>query len=377
MKEKIKLKQTNKIREIKKTTSDKRTYRRTSVLLLLQKGKSAAEIADTEIVSESTARNIRNRYDEGGIDLAINDRERSGRPPILSDADKQRIAAKACSNPPKGFSRWTVRLLTNEIAGDENIPTVSRESVRNVLNEHHTKPWLQKMWCIPTINEEYVERMEDVLDVYERPYNPKVPTVCVDEKPIQLLGDRLTSIPATISGKSKKVDYQYERQGTANVFVGIEPKQGQYFTKVTERRTKLDFAEFIKTIHDFYPLASRINLVMDNLNTHNKSSLTEKYGEEIGSKIWSKFEVHYTPKHASWLDQAEVAIGIFSSQCLGKDRIPTIEQLKERTLLWTKNANKTKIKINWKFTTKKARVKFGYKKVNGSRKIILAKNVKD
>lgn len=217
------------------------------------------------------------------------------------------------------------------------------------------------MWCVPTLDDEYIARMEDVLDVYERHYDCRKPVVCLDEKPTQLLGDGRPSIAAKIGSGIKKKDYEYERNGTANVFCAVEPLVGRHFTKVTGRRTKPDFAEFLKNISDGYPEAKKIVLIMDNLNTHNESSLILRYGDNKGRKIWSRFEVHYTPKHASWLNQAEIAIGIYSRQCLGKDRIATIENLRWRSESWNLLANKEKIKIKWTFTKKKARKKFKYK----------------
>ena len=223
------------------------------------------------------------------------------------------------------------------------------------------KPWLEKMWCVPTLDDDYIRRMEDVLDLYERAYDASRPVVCVDEKPKQLLGDGRPGLPAKLGGSVKKRDYEYTRPGTANVFCGVEPKAGRHFTKVTPRRTKPDFAEFMKDISNSYPSARKIHLVLDNLNTHNESSLIERYGKKIGRQIWSRFEVHYTPKHASWLNQAEIAIGIYSRQALGKDRIPTIEALTSRSEAWNARANKKRIFINWTFTKKKARQKLKYR----------------
>lgn len=360
MQAKIKRKTEKKLRKIKARTKNKRIHNRAMVLLLIAKGKSIAEIARMEILSESAVKNVIARYAEGGVDLAVFDRARSGRPSTFSSSDKQRIAAKACGSPPSGRARWTVALLTEDVVNDSKIPNASRETVRLALHSHQMKPWLEKMWCVPKIDGEYIERMEDVLDLYEKPYNAKRPVVCLDEKPTQLLNNGRPSIAAKPGNGIAKKDYEYVRNGTANVFRAVEPRMGRHFTKVTERRTKPDFAEFLKDIADAYPKAREIELVMDNLNTHNESSLIERYGSHLGSKIWSRFDVHYTPKHASWLNQAEIAIGIYSRQCLGKDRIPNIDELKSRSAAWNKRANKEKIIINWTFTKKKARKKFKY-----------------
>lgn len=350
-----------KIRKVRSKTRDKRVFTRATALLLIAKGKTAAEIARLEMMSESGARKLVQRYKEGGIDRALFEKPRSGRPPKLSSTDKHRIAAKACTAAPEGCARWTVVLLTEEVRKDSSLPKASRETVRLALHSHQMKPWLEKMWCVPTLDDEYIQRMENVLDLYERPYDAKSPVVCVDEKPKQLLEDGRPGIPAKLGSGVKKKDYEYTRPGTANVFCGVEPKAGRHFTKVTQRRTKPDFAEFIKDISDSYPNARTIHLVLDNLNTHNESSLIERYGQEIGRQIWARFTVHYTPKHASWLNQAEIAIGIYSRQALGKDRIPTIELLKSRSNAWNANANKRKIFINWTFTKKKAREKLKYR----------------
>ena len=186
------------------------------------------------------------------------------------------------------------------------------------------------MWCIPKMTKEYAEKMEDVLNLYEKPLNPKEPVVCLDEKPIQLLKDARPSIAANKPGDIFKRDYEYVRCGTANVFCGVEPKAGKHFTRVTKNRKRAAFAKMISRIAKAYPGTKTIHLVMDNLNTHGKKSLTDFYGEKQGSKIWNKFTPHYTPKHASWLDQAEIEIGIFSRQCLGKDRIGDIPSLRKR-----------------------------------------------
>jgi transposase len=232
MKTKINKKERNKILKIKTTTKNKRIHNRAMVLLLSNKGKYAAEIARLDILSEKGVKNIIRRYDQGGVDFALFDRKRSGRPPTVTPSDKQRIAAKACARPPEGRSRWTVALLTEEVKKDRKLPKTSRESVRQALHLHQIKPWLEKMWCVPTLNDEYIHRMEDVLDLYERPLNSKRPVVCLDEKPTQLLNDGRPTISAKLGSGIKKKDYEYKRKGTANIFCAVEPKKGQYFTKV-------------------------------------------------------------------------------------------------------------------------------------------------
>ena len=217
------------------------------------------------------------------------------------------------------------------------------------------------MWCIPEMTPEYAEKMEDVLNLYEKPLNPKEPVVCLDEKPVQLLEDARPCIAADKPGAIFKRDYEYVRGGTANVFCAVEPKAGKHFTRVTKNRKGPAFAKMIARIARAYTGKKTIHLVMDNLSTHGEKSLTNFYGEKLGGEIWGKFTPHYTPKHASWLDQAEIEIGIFSRQCLGHDRIGDIPALRKRASAWNSRMNRQRRKINWSFTVPDARKKFRYK----------------
>ena len=198
--------------------------------------------------------------------------------------------------------------------------------------------------------------MEDVLDVYKRPYNPKRPMVCLDETSKQLIGE--TRIPVTASpGQPARYDYEYKRNGVANLFMIFEPLIGKRRVKVTERRTKIDWAYCVREMVDqIYPDAEQIVLVMDNLNTHNKSSLYEAFEPAEAKRIADKLEIHYTPKHGSWLDMAEIELGILSRQCLSR-RIENMEQLEKEALAWEKNRNAKKDKVDWQFTTADARIK--------------------
>lgn len=216
------------------------------------------------------------------------------------------------------------------------------------------------MWCVPELTPEYAQKMEDVLDVYERPLNPAQPVVCVDERPVQLLDDARDPIPADRPGTIHKRDSEYVRKGTANVFCAVQPKAGRHFTRATKSRSGAEFAKMVARIARAYPEATTIHLVMDNLNTHGKKSLTDFFGENQGMELWGRFTPHYTPKHGSWLNQAEIEIGIFSRQCLGKDRVGSIQALRKRASAWNRRANRQRLKIDWKFTVQKARRKFKY-----------------
>lgn len=338
-----------------------RVIRRCNILNALNLGYGVIEISELLHVHRNTVRNVGLAYSESGLDVALYDEERSGRPIDFDDRERSRIVAMVCTNPPSGAYRWTLDLIVEEAQERKLIDkTISREQVRIILQEHDLKPWQEKMWCIGKLNEEYIRKMEDVLDVYARHYNEKKPVVCVDEKPVALIGDTRDRILPKKPGDILKKDYEYERNGSVNVFCAVEPKAGKYTNTVTERRCGSDFAKFIKSLAQKYSDAEKIILVLDNLATHKENHLIEHYGEEEGKKLWNKFEVHYTPKHGSWLNQAEIAIGMYSRQCLGDDRVGTIENLKLQTSAWNKRANIKKIKINWRFTKSKARKSLSY-----------------
>lgn len=215
------------------------------------------------------------------------------------------------------------------------------------------------MWCVPELNEEYISRMEDILDLYEKPYDPEEPVVCLDERSLQLLDEVREFIHAS-PGKPARRDNEYRRCGTANIFQIVEPLPGRHFTYATHNRKAPEYAKALKKLADAYPYARTIHLVQDNLNTHFLKSLTNFYGEEKGLELWLRFTIHYTPKHGSWLNQAEIEGSLHSRQCIGRNRIPDFDTLDRKTRAWKNNANRKKIKINWKFTTSKAREKFGY-----------------
>lgn len=215
------------------------------------------------------------------------------------------------------------------------------------------------MWCIPELNEEFIKRMEKILNIYEKPYNPREPVICFDEKPVQLLKDFRAPLSMR-QGSIKKIDSEYVRKGTANIFVTVEPKAGNHYLSVTRNKKGNEFAKVMKRLSEKYTEAKTIHLVMDNYSTHSLKSLTNVYGLSQGMRIWKKFTIHYTPTHASWLNQAEIGISMVSKQCLGKSRTGDFDELRSKVNAWQKIANKKKIKICWKFTTKKAREKFKY-----------------
>jgi hypothetical protein len=219
------------------------------------------------------------------------------------------------------------------------------------------------MWCIPKLDDEFVDRMENLLDLYERPHDPAEPVVCLDEKPVQCLDDKRKTI--RVKNGSYRRDYEYVRRGMVNVFCAVTPKTGRHFTKVTKNRKKPEFAGVLRDIERAYRSASKIHLVVDNLSTHTETALIETFGEDKGKALWSRFCVHYTPKHGSWLNQAEMEISLYSRQCLGRRRIGSLQQLRTETAAWRRRVNRARIKIDWKFTVADARRKFRYRRRRG------------
>ena len=208
----------------------------------------------------------------------------------------------------------------------------------------------------PEQNAEFVACMEDVLDLYQQPYDPMIPLVCMDEKPVQLLSEKRESIPAK-PGKVEREDYEYKREGTTNIFIFMEPLGGQRHISVREHRTGIDWAHEVKALLDvYYPQAERIRLVCDNLNTHRLGSLYAAFPAEEARRLARRLEIHYTPKHGSWLNMAEIELHALSKQCLER-RIPDTGNLATETKAWEKRRNEGQKGVDWQFTTKDARIK--------------------
>jgi len=215
------------------------------------------------------------------------------------------------------------------------------------------------MWCVPELDDEYIERMEDVLGLYEKPYKAHEPVVCLDERPVQLHGESRARSRAK-PGKEARYDYEYVRKGTANIFCAVEPLAGRHITRATPNRNHREFAKMMSAIARRYSDARTIHLVMDNLSTHSRKSLLKFYGEEAGALLWDRFTVHFTPKHGSWLNIAEIEIGLMNRQALGTRRFPDLPSLRQQVNAWHRRANKAQQKVAWTFTRKKARKTFAY-----------------
>jgi hypothetical protein len=217
------------------------------------------------------------------------------------------------------------------------------------------------MWCVANLDEDYIAKMEDVLETYEKPYDPPEPVVCLDEKSVTLHAHvRPTS--AAQPGREARRDNEYERCGTANVCCAVEPKMGRHFTFATPDRSGFEFAQVAVALALAYPAAKTIHVVMDNLHIPSRKSLADVFGAAMAAEVGDRFAVHYTPTHGSWLNQAEIEIGIFSRPCLGKRRIPNLRTLRLEAKAWNRRMNRQRVKIAWKFDRQTARRKFGYKR---------------
>jgi len=200
--------------------------------------------------------------------------------------------------------------------------------------------------------------MEDVLDLYAEPYDPKRPIICFDETPYQLIREVRSPLP-TQAGQPQRYDYEYHREGTCNLFVYLCPKAGWRHVKVTARRTKEDFAYCMHELVDIhFPDAEVIRIVLDNLNTHTPAALYEVFEPAEARRILRKLEFHYTPNHASWLNMVEIEIGVLDGQCLDR-RIPDVETVEREAQAWQTSRNENQVKIDWRFTTEAARKKLG------------------
>lgn len=207
----------------------------------------------------------------------------------------------------------------------------------------------------PEGNGEFVARMEQVLDVYRRPYDAQHPVVCMDESPRQLIRETRAPLPAA-PGRVARYDYEYERCGVASVFLAVEPLSGQRSVQVRERRTRTDWSYFLRDIARLWAGAEKITLVMDNLNTHAPGSLYETFSPAVAKALWDRFEFIYTPKHGSWLNMAEIELNVLIRQCLDR-RIDNIREMREEVAAWQHARNNAGSGIDWQFSTPDARIK--------------------
>jgi hypothetical protein len=222
------------------------------------------------------------------------------------------------------------------------------------------------MWCVPRLDDEFIGRMENVLELYARPFKYREPVVALDERPVQLLDPEREGTPMR-PRKPKRTDYEYVRRGTANVFCVIEPLTGDRMTRATRNRKGPAYARMLARIDKRYAFARTIHLVQDNLSTHSENSLIVAFGQKEGRRLWRRFTVHYTPKHASWLNVAEIEASLVSRECLGTRRIGDLPTLRREVTAWRRRASRAGRTIEWKFRVNDARRVFRYDGIRTTR----------
>jgi transposase len=335
-----------------------RKLKRAQILLAADAGRSDEEIARTVGTSGSTVYRTKRCFVEGNLEGALSEEPRPGAERKLSGKEEALLVATACAKPPAGRRRWTLALLADAMVKLTDHESLSGETVRRRLAENGLKPWRRDMWCIPRVDGEYVARMEDVLDLYAEAPDAERPVICFDETPVQLIGEMREPIPAK-PGQLERYDYEYRRNGTANLFVFFDPHRAWRRVKVTERRTAQDYAQCMRELVDLhYPEATCIRVVQDNLSIHTAGALYQAFPPAEARRILRRLEFHYTPKHASWLNMVEIEIGVLQGQCLNR-RIDNPEWLANEIAAWEQQRNKARARINWMFTTDKARAKIG------------------
>jgi transposase len=333
-----------------------RKVKRALILLGADEGRSHEELARSVGVGTATVFRTKRDFVEYGLVQALEEAPRPGAKRKLSGQEELLLVATACSAPPQGRSRWTLELLADQMIRLTHHESISDETIRRRLHDKQLKPWQHKMWCIPKVDGDFVARMEDVVELYTQPADPLRPVVCFDESPTQLIGESRVPVPPA-PGILGRIDYEYRRNGTANLFAFLDVHRPWRHIKVTDHRTSVDFAHCMRELVDIhYPDALLIRLVLDNLSTHTVGALYEAFPPEEARRIAKRLEFHYTPKHASWLNMVEIELGVLRTQCLDR-RIPDRGQLEREVAAWEQQRNVSGAPIRWLFDVERARLK--------------------
>ncbi|MBS3762446.1 MAG: IS630 family transposase [Planctomycetes bacterium] len=316
-------------------------------------------IADAFGCHERTVRNVRRRFVTQGLQRAL-ERKKQSRPSRRRklDGEKEaRLIAIACSEPPEGRARWTLQMLADELVRLEVVDSISDQTVRRSPKKNQFQPHRRECWLIPKKhNAAFVAAMEDILELYKRPYDPKFPLICMDEQPVQLVKEIRKPLPAR-PGAPMRYDQHYERAGTANIFMFTEPLGRWRRPSVTQRRTSVDWAQQLRCLLEVdYPDAVKVLLVCDNLNTHKIASFYEAFAPAVARSLVERLEIHYTPKHGSWLNVAECELSAMTRQSLTR-RIGTADTLRNEVESWGFKRNASQVGIDWRFTAQDARIK--------------------
>ncbi|MDR1231367.1 MAG: IS630 family transposase [Spirochaetaceae bacterium] len=345
-----------------------REITRARILLLLnegtdREGKPVKVLEQTGIAercrcSGSLVYIVSKQYEKEGLERVVNRKKRET-PPVpakVTGEAEAKIIALSCSEPPPGYSRWTLRLLEEKSKAVIGIE-LSDTAIGTVLKKTPLKPHQKECRRIPPKqNAAFVANMEDVLEAYQRPYDEKRPVIRMDEQPVQLLGEARDPVPMNERHR-KREDSEYVRKGTCSVFMFVEPLGGRRYVSASRRRTRQDRAREAKSIvTEEYPEAEKAVPAMDNLNTRTIPSLYQTFPAEEAFRIAQKLEIHYTPRHGSWLNIAEIEPSAMASQCLDR-RIGTMEKLSGELEAWQTERNEKRNPVKWQFRTEGARIK--------------------
>ena len=317
-------------------------------------------IAEAFSCRTRTVERLRQRLVERGFEETLHRLERA-QPPVeklLTGEQEARIIATRLGPPPKGYTNWTLAVVGTQGRGvgnrgvgePRNGPTHAK---KNGMTNRKIEYWV----IPPEADGEFVAHMEEVLETYEKPYNPAFPVLCMDEQPVQLLKETRSPIPATAK-HAKRVDYEYERAGTASIFMFAEPLAGWREVAVRERKTKIDWAiEMARLLEGRYAECAKVILVCDNLNTHTKGAFYEAFEPERARSLVRRIEFCYTPKHGSWLNIAENELSSLTRQCVSDRRFADVATLREETAAWSTDVNATQRGVDWQMKIDDARTK--------------------
>lgn len=323
------------------------------------------DIMDLLSVSSSTIYRTKRNFVEVGLEAALEEGSRPGQPRKLDSSQEAILVSIACSEPPKGCCRWTLSLLGEQLVTLTDIDKISIETIRQHLKNNELKPWQKKMWCLGKLDADYIARMEHILELYQEEPNEKRPIINFDEAGKQLVA-QVSAPKSAKPGKVAKEDYEYKRAGMVNIFMCFDRHRGWRKVKVTENKKAIDFAHCMRDLIDVdYPHADTVRVVMDNYATHAEASLYKAFPAAEARRILNKLEFHFTPKHASWLNMAEIEIGNMNQQCLDR-RIPCKDFLIQELESWQERRNIQCSSIKWMFDVDSARSKFekAYQKIN-------------
>ncbi|MGB5085444.1 MAG: IS630 family transposase [Methylocystis silviterrae] len=322
-------------------------------------GWSDSKIAAALDTSVANIERTRRQLVEEGFEAVLTRKynPNSARPRIFDGAAEAKLIALACGPAPAGYARWTLSLLEEKVVELNIVEKASDNTIGRTLKKTFLKPHLKQQWVIaPQASAGFVANMEDVLEVYQRPRDPQRPVVCLDETSKQMIIETRAPIPAA-PGRKARHDYEYERNGVANLFMMFAPLEGWRHVKVTDRHAAVDYAHALKDLSDaHFPSAAKIVLVQDNLSTHTPASLYAAFPAAEARRLVERFEWHYTPKHGSWLNMAESELGALATQCLDR-RIPHKSTLVKEVGAWQDNRNRHHVKADWQFTAGDARIK--------------------